>query len=551
MESFDHYRRKMKREERDGVVYEPGSYSGEEGRKGAGAFAAYARGGRAGGAALARDKTRSAPQKSQFALFYIITLLTGVVVCIVIFAIVFSSIMKNRPYADNIADNTKVDSAPPAAEEIAPAKDLMEIVGVLADIDVLSGQLKLIDVNSEKEFTVAVDGVTEMKNAYAQEMSFAEFSGGDIVSAAFNTKTGILKSMVIDAAAWKFRLIQGLNVDTEAYVMTIGSTRYVYDDKLTAVYQGKPAVVEDIVPIDLVTVGGYRDKVWFVEIMKSHGFIELLNKEKVQDGTLEVDTSIFMLLDDASRLEVQEGAHRVLIKGSNIEPYMKNVVISQGRLEIIDLSDIQYKSGVINIVANVTDFRLFINKKEYPANAPIVLDLGTYAVEARKDGYLPFETFIQVTEPAMDVPVLMTEEVVLRELSVATEPADAAVYINNGYVGRSPVTESLPDGKHTVTVRKDGYNDTTISVDVNENARLSYSITMHPRDPYALGATTTPSYAPAQSAPVQAAPAQENLGMDSLDQEYAGRQSYEALPGEESAPETEQTDAPVFESPLY
>ncbi len=434
-----------------------------------------------------RSKIKSKNQRSQFTLFYIITLLAGVIICIVIFAIVFSNITKNRADASPQPSGMLPSASPGPAE--GSLSELKQRIGFITNIDFGKSALTMVDVETEKNFTVAADAGTSLKNKYGQEIAFSELAVGDIVNINYDAKTETLQSIAQDSTAWEFKLVRNVKVSPEQQVINLSNKYYFYNNQLMAVYKNAPIDPSAVSEADVVTLRGYEDTAWYMEVNKSHGYVELKNKDKVKDGTLEIDTTIFMTLDEADKVEVLEGAHRIVIKGANIEPFVTDVVITTENTEVLDLADVQFMSGIVNVKSNVSDFQLFVDGKEYPATEPLVLQLGTYKLEAKKTGYLPFSTTITVAEPTMDVNVMLSEEVVLRTLTVTTVPEGAELYIDNGYVGVTPVSDSLPDGRHTITVRKAGYNDTTMTIDVNANARLSYSFILQALTPY----TPTPS----------------------------------------------------------
>ncbi|WP_094227363.1 PEGA domain-containing protein [Methanolobus psychrotolerans] len=62
------------------------------------------------------------------------------------------------------------------------------------------------------------------------------------------------------------------------------------------------------------------------------------------------------------------------------------------------------------------------------------------------------------------------------QIAVSTTPPDVDIYLDGKYVGRSPMTiSSVMKGKHTVLLKKDGYNDLSTSVDVTADSQSSLS----------------------------------------------------------------------------
>jgi len=63
--------------------------------------------------------------------------------------------------------------------------------------------------------------------------------------------------------------------------------------------------------------------------------------------------------------------------------------------------------------------------------------------------------------------MLMTEayfekDTFIYQIQIETEPTNAPIYINNEYLGNSPLKTQLTEGSHTIEAKKDGYNAKTI-----------------------------------------------------------------------------------------
>ena len=454
----------------DGVVYDPSSRRHDREPE-------YSLGKKP----AASRKPKGRPHKSQFALFYIITLMAGVIICIVIFAVVYSAMRQNR--GDSTGGGRPTPSPTPHASENA-VSEMKQFVGIITHINPSGSELRLTDIDDGEQYRLAADAATSFQNKYAREMIFAELRVGDIVSAAFNIRTNVLSHANIDATAWD-KKTSGVVVDPDQNTVTIGNERYFYDDRLIALHNDTPINIAGIRPMDTVTMRGYRDRLWFIELNRSHGVIEFINGDNIKDATVQIGATI-LVLDETNRIEMTEGAHRVVVQGANVEPYSQDVFVTHGQTQFVDLSVVQFKSSVVTFTGNTDpdSYRLFINEREHPANQPVVLDFGTYEAEVRREGHLPWRGTVDVQEPAMTVTFELVREVSLRRLTIETEPPGAAVYIDNGYIGISPVSEMLADGSYTITVKLNGYHDTTAPIVINENTRLTQLFIMRRIEPF-------------------------------------------------------------------
>jgi hypothetical protein len=66
-------------------------------------------------------------------------------------------------------------------------------------------------------------------------------------------------------------------------------------------------------------------------------------------------------------------------------------------------------------------------------------------------------------------------------LSISSTPAGANVFIDNNFVGITPLTQdSVPGGTHTVTIRMEGYQEYSVSTPVNAGATSTVSAALMP-----------------------------------------------------------------------
>ncbi len=429
-----------------------------------------------------RDKPRKKKaNKSQFALFYIITLITGVIICITVFAIVFSNISNKRNSVDNQPADFPKNTEQPIVEN---ESETIKNISVITSIEPSNNKVRLTDVETNKSYTLSAEGSTEMRDKYGKDIAFSEFNIGDIVEATFKTKASTLESLNISSSglSWEYRSTKGVVVNPEQNKIAIGNNIYTYDENLICVFKNSNYDITKVGAIDIVTVKGYKDKALFVDINKGHGYINIKDNPQIKDATVEIDTNTFTTLSQANSIEVLEGTHKVVVKGINIEPFIKEITINELETIYIDLNDIQFKSGVVNVKSNVTDYKIQINNTNYPIDQPIILDFGKYTLKVTKEGYLPFSQDITVDKPAINIEAELKEEVKMSTLTVSTQPEGAEVYIDNGLVGISPVTELVPLGKHLITVKKNGYINMSIQPELVK-PKEEYLITLQLEPP--------------------------------------------------------------------
>lgn len=98
----------------------------------------------------------------------------------------------------------------------------------------------------------------------------------------------------------------------------------------------------------------------------------------------------------------------------------------------------------------------------------IQLEPGNHTVKLSKSGYSSYSTSVRIYEgQTSSINVTLDPIVSTGYLSVTTTPKYADVYVDNSYMGQSPITITVNEGKHEVRLQKAGYSTYTASVRVN------------------------------------------------------------------------------------
>ena len=459
-----------------GVYYTPSANAGKEQRTS-----------RASQGAKPRPKTappKQAKKKAkkstaQYIAFYIITLIAAVIVCLAVFFYVFTKTVKDKPPA--IGNNAPVQSAPvttgPGTSNVT-AVDEISVIGVIRTINPSAKALGLLDIDSQKTYTFSVDNSTAMQNKYGESMSFAEFKMGDIVDARYTQMGGVLSRMTISSRAWEHKNVTNVKVNAENRTVSVGNETYKYDsEKTISIFDGENYNVADIDSLNVVTLRGMDGHLWFAEISKGIGFVDIVNGEDIKDGVIEIDNNMTMQLNKKGAtdepIKVQSGSRKVIIKGSNIEIYTTNIEVNAGETVLLDLSEVQITAGVLTLNISEPNSIVTIDGAQKRASEPQILTYGKYEITVKKDGFKSYESTLDMNEADITLDIVLEKEIKQIDITVITTPSGADVYIDNAYVGISPVTASVEEGIRTITVKKAGYIDVNLQTD---NYHTEYQI---------------------------------------------------------------------------
>lgn len=418
-------------------------------------------------------KPNKKPQKSQYTVFLIMTVFVGVVVCILAFAMVvnYFSTIKKDSINPTVKEPLKITDVIETTAEVS--KENISITGVIKSIQNTDNTLDIYDVEQNKNYKLKTDGGTLLKDKYNQNIVFAELNVGDIVDIEFMSDTNLLKSLSMNNKIWELKLIKGVIVDLTKKTITVANDTYIYDDELISLYKNKRHELNNISDIDIISLKGLKGKAIFIEISKSHGFLTFINKDKIKDGIVEVDTDIYMNLDEAEENQkLIEGNHQITIKGSNISDYVIQTEILDAQVNIIDLKEVPIREGSLEVKVSEKDYKLYIDNVETIYTEPLTISDGRHTIKVTKDSFDVFEEDIIIEGKPFVLDVKLEKEIKSGKISVITQPEGADIYIDNAYIGISPVEISVEYGSHKVLIKKNGYFQVISPIEINKATNI-------------------------------------------------------------------------------
>lgn len=175
--------------------------------------------------------------------------------------------------------------------------------------------------------------------------------------------------------------------------------------------------------------------------------------------------------------EVSPGRHEVELRLPGYQTFKATVNPKPAeRVRLFAQLVPEAKTGFLYVNSTPQGAEVYVSG-QFRGRTPISLSLpeGRYPVELRLAGYEPYRATLKVErgrETRLEVrlaPVPRTGT-----LSLDSRPQGAEVYVDGALVGRTPLSLSLPEGRHEVRLVLAGYSDYRAQVEVrrNETTRL-------------------------------------------------------------------------------
>ncbi|MDR1001260.1 MAG: PEGA domain-containing protein [Clostridiales bacterium] len=429
----------------------------------------------------AGSRAKKTPQN--LALFYTILLAVAVILCMVIFATIYNSFASKK--IDTTTSNSSAsDAALPNASFVAAA-DRQNATGAIVSIDVANGLVDALNVSSGASYKLEITSTSVLKDKSGASLLITEFNLGEIIEVEYNKLNNQIIEMSKSATAWIVRDRSKVEFETMTNIIRVDNDVYNYNDNLITFYEGKnfsPSIIE---PIDVLTISGVATQAWSVILEKGHGTIMLSETDGIVNGVIEVDNDVYTSLSSNEPIYLTEGSHKIVARGDNIDPFTKEITVKPNETEYISLGDAEIKMCLLNVVPNVTDYRLIIDNEQRTPGEPIELPYGSHLVRVEKDGYTPAERTVELKEFTQTVDMNLNPVLRLGKIVVNSRPEGCKVFVDSAYVGDTPISISSELGLHTLMLSKDGYNSfsMTISVDRTDPPYNQYNLELTPTQP--------------------------------------------------------------------
>lgn len=434
-------------------------------------------------------------QNFNYSYFLIGTICLGVVIFGIIFFLTYNYIAEyfdfpsfNKP---NISESQNIsDSNKPVENDILLNENTNKnIIGVLKYIDTEKNTIELIEPNSNKNYILKLTSSSELKDKYENPLSIVEFFKGDIVDFSFDSTNKLIYMKKYENAFLEEN-VSNFNLDLTNSILKYNGNAFKINKNVLVYKDIIEYPLEKVSSLDTLNIKGIGNDIYYIEIKKGNGIIKFENKPNLPDATLEIDRDIFKPLSEINTINIKEGLHKIVIRSGSISPFVKEIEVTSGNETIIDLTEIQNKRGYLSINTNISDYNLYINEKIELSREPLSLSYGTYNIKIEKEGYQPFNSQVLINKPQVSLQANLEKFEKLGKLDISSNPTEAQVFVNNAFIGYTPLNYKLPYGTHNIVLKKEGYLDFNLSsITIGENESV-FNITMHKKQTETTETTT-------------------------------------------------------------
>jgi hypothetical protein len=157
--------------------------------------------------------------------------------------------------------------------------------------------------------------------------------------------------------------------------------------------------------------------------------------------------------------KVSEGEYDVKVTLKGYRTYAKKVQVSKKEITSVD-AELSEQRGRLEIKTNPFKAIVYLDGIKLNQVTPLVIEKppGEYELKIIKDQYYVDQRSIIIRDDTTEeVEVDLVPQI--GKLAIASEPSEAKVYINDKYIGITPLTHDKPVGKYHLVLKKEGFRD--------------------------------------------------------------------------------------------
>ena len=457
--------------------------------------------------------------KSEYAVFYIATLVVAIIVAGILFTVLYLQIRDPAPVADrghvpplpSLTAGTEDESS---QEDATDLLNLRNITALISNINSAERTFYVHDVNARTTLDFNVEGNTELRNRLGSPLVFADFAIGDIVNIAYDPEDNnrLVTVAISNTEAWERRFVTGLNINANAGLIVLEDETFTFTPNMQVFNNGQSYGIGSINMASVVSLRGVDNNVWVINIERGVGNVHIINGGGILNGSIEISRTTVLPIGGATpehEVQISEGVHRVVVRGDNITVDIKEIEVIYGQTAVIDLSTIELTAGFLEINVEPIGASVTINGRTIDnINEPLLLNFNTYVIIARHDGYYPREISFEFNETGQEVEIILEEIIIIEEtyVEIRTIPAGANIFVDGVYSATSPATIAMEHGPREISLNLPGFITTVDTIVVGPTPMLPFEYELQPLVPEPPISDWSPPPAPPHPSPGQGTP---------------------------------------------
>lgn len=299
-----------------------------------------------------------------------------------------------------------------------------EDAAVVVKKDTEAGTIQLQNIATSRRYTLNYDGTTRIFDKNDVALSMQQLKEGSVVTVRFYKPDKSLSYVKENAEALSLPSLSNYELDLKNGGITVGKERYVLSGSVVVVSDGRETEPWELNAMDVISVWGYQDRIYGINVEKGHGYLRLQNEDYFVNGWVDVGDKVIRKIEEDMLLVVPEGTYNAMVshKGSSA---MQEITFARNEEMVWDLGSVEItvvQTGKIIFTLTPATARMAIDGREVDTSKPVELEYGLHSMRIIADGYDTVAQYIKVAEPSANVSVELEKSSEPESSEQASEP---------------------------------------------------------------------------------------------------------------------------------
>ena len=315
-----------------------------------------------------------------------------------------------------------------------------EDAAVVVKKNIEESTIQLQNIATAKRYTLNYNGTTRIFDKNDVALSMQQLKEGSVVTVRFYKADKSLSYVKEHADALNLPNLSNYELDLRDGKITIGANTYLLSSNVVVVSDGRETEPWELNAVDVISVWGYQDRIYGINVEKGHGYLRLENEDYFVNGWVDVGDKVIQKIEEDMLLVVPEGTFNAMVshKGSSA---MQEINFARNEEMVWDLGSVEItvvQTGKIIFTLTPATARMAIDGREVDTSKPVELEYGLHSMRIVAEGYDTVAQYIKVAEPSANINV---------ELEKSSEPESKEPESEQDKKSEEDEQEETPVGK--------------------------------------------------------------------------------------------------------
>ncbi len=240
-------------------------------------------------------------------------------------------------------------------EEEAKKNESEQKTYAVIEIDTEKQLIRLQNTKSGKISDYGYSDGTEFRDKYGGLTGVEKMLPGRIVKIGETRENGAVSLIQLSDEAWEQENVERFSMKQDQQMITVGKTKYYYDDSLLVFLDGEQISLDTITGNDKLRVAGMDKKIISVNVTSGHGFIVLTHTDLFEGGSISIGGKHIYKIEKDMNVEIPEGTYQVTAANDGYGD-TKEVTVKRNETTVLNLDEYKGLSG-----DNDQSYRYFMN----------------------------------------------------------------------------------------------------------------------------------------------------------------------------------------------